>query len=160
MVRGVKGRAAPYVGQAERVAVAAHTSDHTMDNPGGVRVIDVAKAQFIHDGNGARAHCEDVAHNAADASPEQVELALFWTAQDWRLEIRDHGPGIDPAVAASLGTGFVSTKDQGLGVGLIVSQASINRLGGEVSLHPHPQGGTVTGIELPLHFAARAGWQA
>src|SRR5690606_6989175 len=91
----------------------------------------------------------NILNNAADASPERIDADLAWFDREWRLRIHDYGEGIDPDIAARIGTTFVSTKGEGLGVGFIVSQASVNRLGGRVSVYPHAGRGTVTEIVMP-----------
>ncbi len=54
--------------------------------------------------------------------------------------IRDHGPGVDESLRESLFNPFVTTKDEGLGLGLSISRSIINSLGGAIwmdqSFHP------------------------
>jgi len=88
-------------------------------------------------------------NNAADASPRGIELSLHWDSRQWTLRIRDHGEGLSREVAEQLGTRIASTKEGGLGVGWVLSQATLNRLGGSVSLYPQEGGGTLTEITLP-----------
>jgi two-component system sensor histidine kinase RegB len=95
-------------------------------------------------------------NNAADASPAGIELTLGWDNDQWTLQIRDHGEGLNRALAEQLGTRIVSTKEGGLGVGLVLSQATINRLGGKVSLYPLDEGGTLAEIVLPHRIAQAA----
>jgi two-component system sensor histidine kinase RegB len=98
-------------------------------------------------------------NNAADSSPEGLKLRVQWNHTHWTLLIRDFGSGISPELAARLGTRFLTTKADGMGVGLVLSQATINRLGGTVNLFPVDAGGTLTEITLPLRLprAANAG---
>jgi hypothetical protein len=44
---------------------------------------------------------------------------------------------------------FFSTKEGGTGIGLLLANAALERLGGQVSLLRDPQGGTCTRIDLP-----------
>jgi len=88
-------------------------------------------------------------NNAADASPAGIELSLHWDARQWTLQIRDHGEGLSREVAEQLGTRIASTKEGGMGVGWVLSQATINRLGGSVSLYPQDGGGTLTEVTMP-----------
>lgn len=88
-------------------------------------------------------------NNAADASPAGIELSLHWDTRQWTLQIRDHGEGLSREVAEQLGTRIVSTKEGGMGVGWVLSQATINRLGGSVSLYPQDGGGTLTEVLMP-----------
>ncbi len=89
-------------------------------------------------------------NNAADASPERIMLSFSWTNADWTLVIRDFGPGIPLEVAEYLGQAFVTTKGKGLGIGLMLTHASIARLKGTVKMYNHPDGGTMTELQLPL----------
>lgn len=89
-------------------------------------------------------------NNAADASPERIDIDVEWQAQSWTMQIHDYGPGIKRELQEQLGTTIQSSKPAGLGVGLVLSQATLNRLGGSVSLYPQQPHGTLTVIELPL----------
>jgi len=112
---------------------------------------------FMQVGEGPRINVEptlqqaltNLLNNAADASPTGIELSLYWNESHWTLQIRDHGAGLDREVAEQLGTRIASTKDGGLGVGWVLSQATVNRLGGSVSLFPQDGGGTLTEVTLP-----------
>lgn len=88
-------------------------------------------------------------NNAADANPEQIAIRLDWQDDSVIIDIRDHGPGISLSIADQLGDTFVSTKSKGMGIGLFLTHATINRLGGGVSLYNHPEGGTLTEVILP-----------
>jgi two-component system sensor histidine kinase RegB len=70
------------------------------------------------------------------------------------IRVEDRGPGIPPELAESLGKRYVSRKEGGLGLGVLLSSASIERLGGDVTLHDRPGGGTRLEIRLPLAPAA------
>ena len=89
-------------------------------------------------------------NNAADASPESVEVSIQWTADRATIDIRDHGPGLDINDIDNLGQAFVTHKDDGLGLGLFLSRATLTRFGGTVSLRNALGGGTHTQISLPL----------
>lgn len=88
--------------------------------------------------------------NAADASPDEISLRARWDAAECVIEIHDHGPGLDRETAARVGQAFISTKSGGLGIGLFLSNATVERFGGKVELHPRPGGGTTTRVTLPL----------
>lgn len=91
-------------------------------------------------------------NNAADACPKGVDLAGRWDARRVVIEIRDQGPGVQPDVADRVGEPFFSTKDGGTGIGLLLANAALERLGGQVSLLRDPQGGTCTRIDLPARI--------
>ena len=94
----------------------------------------------------------NILDNAADVSPTSIELNAQWDAKRLLLEVRDRGPGIRPEIAATAGKEPVTTKEsgQGLGVGLFLACATIERLGGQVSLFNLESGGACTRITLPL----------
>ena len=89
-------------------------------------------------------------NNAAEASPTGIE---FYTLENKTTNtitfcIRDYGAGVGLA-AVKLGKPFVSTRGQGRGLGLFISNAAIERLGGQVVLEVHPDGGTLATVTLP-----------
>lgn len=94
--------------------------------------------------------------NAADVSPQALELIAHWDNDTLSIDILDRGPGIDPATAARLGEAFVSTKQGdgtqrgGLGIGFFLSNATLEQFGGRVELTPRDGGGTRTRVVLPL----------
>lgn len=89
-------------------------------------------------------------NNAADASPDYVSLEAR-SSPGWLLiVIDDRGPGIPADVAARLGWKSVSRKPGGLGLGVLLGQASVERLGGEVRLVPKQEPGTRFEVRFPL----------
>jgi two-component system sensor histidine kinase RegB len=89
-------------------------------------------------------------HNAADASPEHVGLRARADDGQALLVIEDRGEGIPPDVADALGRRFVSRKDGGLGLGVLIGSASIERLDGSVTLRDREGGGTCWEVRLPI----------
>ncbi|MCY3730843.1 MAG: ATP-binding protein, partial [Rhodospirillaceae bacterium] len=55
-----------------------------------------------------------------------------------------------PQLASSIFHPFVTTKQEGLGVGLAVSRTIIQAHGGELHYAPNPAGGSVFGFSLPM----------
>jgi two-component system sensor histidine kinase RegB len=92
----------------------------------------------------------NILNNAADASPEDIRLEAAWTVSSLTLVISDRGPGLHEGVSMQLGRQPVTTKDDGMGVGLYLARATIQRLGGTLSIRNREQGGTMTRITLPL----------
>jgi len=89
-------------------------------------------------------------NNAVDASPDYVELTATVDAQQLNLFIRDKGEGVPISVIEKLGSPFLSTKDEGMGLGLYLSSTSINKLGGTLKMYNHEEKGTVVELGLPL----------
>jgi two-component system sensor histidine kinase RegB len=92
----------------------------------------------------------NVLDNAADASPDDVTLNGRCSRTTLLLEISDRGPGFSADVHEQLGKEPVTTKTEGLGVGLFLAHATIQRLGGSLSINKREQGGTTIHISLPL----------
>ncbi len=117
-----------------------------------------ARVSFERDRPGPRILAEQtleqalvtILNNAADASPEAVELSADWDAQRLRIRICDRGAGLAPAASRAAGRGPYTSKAEGLGLGLFLAHAAIERLGGTVTLQPRTGGGTCAHIELPL----------
>lgn len=91
-------------------------------------------------------------NNAADASEaageRRVALHLASDGRALKGSVRDYGSGISERAAP--GALFRSTKPDGLGVGLALSHATVERLGGELSLQTAPGRGTCVSFRLPL----------
>jgi two-component system, LuxR family, sensor kinase FixL len=59
------------------------------------------------------------------------------------VSVADTGPGIDPQIASQLFQPFVTTKRQGMGIGLSISRTIIESHGGEITMKPNPGGGSI-----------------
>lgn len=92
----------------------------------------------------------NVLNNAADASPQQIEWECHWDTNQVHIEIADRGNGLAPEAALHAGDKIFSTKTDGLGLGLFLSYATLQRLGGEVQLFNRAGGGVVCRVSLPL----------
>ena len=58
------------------------------------------------------------------------------------VKIVDTGTGISPEIADQLFQPFITTKSQGLGVGLSISRTIVESHGGRIWVEPNPAGGT------------------
>jgi two-component system sensor histidine kinase RegB len=96
--------------------------------------------------------------NAVQASPEGAPVVVRVTAVDGRVRaaVIDEGPGMPPEVLARVGEPFFTTKGpgEGMGLGLFLTRALAEQLGGAFHIVSRPGAGTEAWIELP---AASAG---
>jgi two-component system sensor histidine kinase RegB len=89
-------------------------------------------------------------NNAADASPNSVEIHARWSEAELRLAVNDRGPGIAADIEPRLGRDPVTTRDDGHGFGVVLAYAAIERSGGRLAFAPRPGGGTTAQVTLPL----------
>ena len=100
----------------------------------------------------------NILSNAADAveglADRRIELSAAAEDEQVVIRIRDHGPGIAPAVAARIFDPFFSTKGvgKGLGLGLSISYNIVKDFGGTLEAMNHADGGAEFVVTL-----ARAG---
>ncbi|MDY6920957.1 MAG: ATP-binding protein [Pseudomonadota bacterium] len=87
--------------------------------------------------------------NAVRVSEHTPEVRCQRQDNQLLIQIRDEGPGVPAAIRERLGQPFVSTREEGLGLGLFLSHASIDRLGGKLSLR-ESDGGALMEVRLPL----------
>ena len=101
-------------------------------------------------------------NNAADAGETaghpRVDLHLEYRDGALKGEVRDHGHGFDPDRSLLPATSlFNSEKPGGLGVGLALSHATVEQLGGDMTMAPAEGGGTRIRFHLPLTSLAVRG---
>lgn len=84
-------------------------------------------------------------NNAADASPGDIELRMDSRDGNVLWQVDDRGAGLDKSYQP-----FISDKEQGLGLGLVLSHSTANRFGGKLSWQPRDGGGSRVTLCLPL----------
>lgn len=93
---------------------------------------------------------QNVLNNAADVSPDAVEFRAETQVDALVIEIADRGPGFTPAQKAQAGRVLFSGKPgRGWGMGLALTHATLERLGGSLTLTARDDGGTCVRIALP-----------
>lgn len=97
-------------------------------------------------------------NNAADASQaagsSAVELAMRWEQGCLCVSVRDFGAGIASVAGAPPDRLFETSKPDGLGLGLALSHATVERLRGTLAMDRADGGGIRVHFELPLQVAA------
>ncbi|HED33180.1 MAG TPA: HAMP domain-containing histidine kinase [Gammaproteobacteria bacterium] len=92
----------------------------------------------------------NILNNAADASPQEISLQVEEQGGQVIISVMDSGQGLDSMIQTHAGKHTYSSKKHGLGLGLFLAHASIERLGGEILLTNREQGGATVKILLPL----------
>jgi len=81
---------------------------------------------------------------------EQIEISVAATAGQYRIEVRDRGPGMTETVMAQALLPFYSTKRSGTGLGLALVREIAEAHGGRVRLDNREGGGLCATLILPV----------
>ena len=86
----------------------------------------------------------------AGRGSNQVKVSVARTDQDVTVTVTDNGPGIDPSVRDHIFQSLISTKPDGVGLGLSLSRSIIEKHHGQLSLTKTDASGTTFELRLPL----------
>ncbi len=78
----------------------------------------------------------------------KVEITVAETPDEVAIAVSDNGPGIPPAILDSLFTPFNTSKEQGLGLGLVISKDIVADYGGRIDVSSSDRGTCFT-VYLP-----------
>jgi signal transduction histidine kinase len=67
-----------------------------------------------------------------------------------RISVADAGPGIAPDVIDRIFEPFMTTKGEGLGLGLSISRSIVELHGGRIAVRNVPEGGAEFSVLLPM----------
>ena len=98
----------------------------------------------------------NVVANAIQAMPDGGKLQIDFARENGRLMLTfsDTGAGIDPDVGRRVFEPFFTTKREGIGLGLFLSKAIVEKHGGTISIAPNAPGAR---HYRHLHLSARRG---
>jgi two-component system sensor kinase FixL len=97
----------------------------------------------------------NLVRNAVEAMQSSARQELAITAWEEpgggmvELCLADSGPGLSPEVRAKLFQPFVTTKPEGMGVGLSICRSIVEAHGGRIWVADRPGGGTEFHLTLP-----------
>lgn len=89
-------------------------------------------------------------NNAANAGGEQLSVQVDWDAENAVVTVGDQGPGFPEGVLRNRGRAPVASTTGGAGIGLMLTQAAVERCGGTLELINGPAGGAEARLRLPL----------
>jgi two-component system C4-dicarboxylate transport sensor histidine kinase DctB len=103
----------------------------------------------------------NIISNAADVveglEDRRIHVSARYEGERVVIEVRDHGPGVQPAIAERIFDPFFTTKGvgKGLGLGLSISYNIIKDFGGNLTVSNHPEGGAIFRVELDAAMTER-----
>lgn len=83
-----------------------------------------------------------------DNSSNKIDLNVYIEANYLNIELRDYGNGIS-VKRASLGQKLVKSET-GLGMAILLSNSTLERLGGTLRLYNHSVQGAIAHVTLPI----------
>ena len=86
-----------------------------------------------------------------DQPEPQIGITLSSDSGQAVCNVWDNGPGLNPDQKKQVFSPFYTTKKDGLGLGMTISQRIINAYQGTLSAGDHPGGGAEFTIRLPLN---------
>jgi two-component system sensor kinase FixL len=93
--------------------------------------------------------------NQVDTSRRCIELQAQCANQHIVIRVEDAGPGIAAEVAQKLFEPFVTSKPDGMGLGLAISRSLVRARGGELTCEPSEKlGGACFIVRLPIEYSA------
>ena len=99
--------------------------------------------------------------NAMDALTEtapasrQITIRSAVRPADVEVSVSDTGIGMSPEIIGTLFTPFVTTKSEGLGIGLTITRSIVEAHGGTIAAQKNPSGGTTFTVTLPRSSTLR-----
>ena len=94
---------------------------------------------------------------AAKSDRRAVTIKVAPEKTGWAaVSVCDSGAGIDPTVATRLFEPFVTTKTEGMGLGLLVTRSIVESHGGRIWATPNPEHGTTFTFTLQVADRKRA----
>ena len=116
-----------------------------------VLTLDDAASAIMLDAARFRRALVNVLSNAADATRAggTITVVVRAAGDAQILEVIDDGVGLDPAVAARVFDPFVSSKADGVGLGLVNARAIVEGHGGRIAIEPRQPHGTLVTMTIP-----------
>ena len=97
----------------------------------------------------------NLTRNAVDAmrgglhKERGISITTDKTADCVRVAVADHGHGVSRQLGDNIFHPFVTTKREGLGVGLAISRTIVQSYGGTLTYRDNPEGGSIFVVDLP-----------
>ncbi len=93
---------------------------------------------------------ENLLNNAADSGSSRIAISYRWNEHECRVSVRDWGGGFAPELLQDIGKPIIRASRSGLGIGLLLSHATVERYGGRIELCNLKDGGAEATLYLPI----------
>lgn len=96
----------------------------------------------------------NILKNAVEAvgSNGSICTCIYKESEFAVVSIEDNGTGIDESIAAVIGRPFVTSKADGMGLGLLICKKITEEYEGSITMQNGDRGGCVVTIKLPLYM--------
>lgn len=84
------------------------------------------------------------------AEKKQIRLSVCNSQEQLTLTVEDNGPGIAPGLADTIFDSFVSTREEGMGMGLAICRSIISEMGGTIAADRSELGGARFTVVFPV----------
>jgi signal transduction histidine kinase len=113
---------------------------------------DLNDANALVDAEQMRQAIDNLLRNALEATPDggKVSLHAHVSARECTIEVRDTGAGIEPATVPRIFDLYFTTKRNGTGIGLAVTQQIVAAHGGTIEVDSAPGRGTTMRVRIPV----------
>lgn len=88
--------------------------------------------------------------NNARAVSDVLDIDVRRDDRRLLISLRDYGPGLSRELLEQIGHSPLNSGGGGLGLGLFLTHATLERIGGSIALDNHPEGGSMTRVFIPL----------
>lgn len=93
---------------------------------------------------------QNILTNAHQASPQELRFTMSLDDQTLSFYVEDFGAGFSSEVLGQFGKICLTTKPQGMGLGLYLSKTACSRLNGELLIQNKKEMGAIVTIKIPL----------
>jgi hypothetical protein len=102
-------------------------------------------------------HVLDIAENSICADSKRIEIILTrdLTINVLRVDVKDDGKGMDPAMLAKIRDPFYTTKHKKTGLGIPLLDQAAEMTGGALNMDSSPGAGTSLSITFPWSHVDR-----
>lgn len=88
----------------------------------------------------------NIVQNAMQFARREVRLRAEWSATALTVTVIDDGPGFPPGLLSRIGEPYISSRSEGMGLGIFIAQTLLERTGAHVRFANHRSGGAQVAV--------------